>query len=688
MRALLGRPILLSLALLLGATSGLYAAATAQPDTDAKAGVGDDVSTSVLGNYLAGRFAKSAQDTRSAANFYSRALVRDPDNEVLLEQAFQMEMMSGNYDRAVPLAEQLVASHESHRMAHFLLGVTDFKNANYSTAETHFKAASENPIGELTSAIALGWTRLAAGNVDGALSALDLSRQPDWAQFYLRYHRALIADIAGRKDVARASYEKMFRQDSRTLRTSLAYAQHAAHYGDYKLARSILKEQANKSQGEMHPLIKELQHKVEALAQSQAGQGGAGNWGRSLVDLMKALDLDSSISARAKLAKEMGYTGSAGSMNTWLHEKLLAKYVRAGKIVKDADAGATASGDSVPLLVDKPIDGLAEVFYGLGEALTGEGGVSLGTVYLRLALDAKPDHAFALAALANAQETAHRFDDALSTYDKIPPGTPLQSAVDIRKAFDLSSLDRQDEAKKILVGLVAKDPTDVRPLEALGNIMRARKDYGDAVDYFSKAIAALPKGDQRLWGYYYARGTAYERLKNWPSAESDLKKALALAPDQPLVLNYLGYSWVDQGIHLKEGMSLIEKAVQLKPDDGYIVDSLGWAHFRQGNFKDAVRFLERAVEIKPEDPTLNDHLGDAFWRVGREREARFQWNQALSLDPEPEDAQKIKAKIDRGLDLGTNDVKKTKGGGEAQTSEQPLRRRTENKAGTQRPTVE
>ena len=168
--------------------------------------------------------------------------------------------------------------------------------------------------------------------------------------------------------------------------------------------------------------------------------------------------------------------------------------------------------------------------------------------------------------------------------------------------------------------------------------------------FHQSSIAVLNKSDSRHWGYYYARGTSYERLKNWPAAEADLKRALALAPDQPLILNYLGYSWVDQGKNLKEGMRLIEKAVQLKPDDGYIVDSLGWAHYKQGNFKEAVRFLERAVEIKPEDPTLNDHLGDAFWKVGREREARFQWSQALSLEPEPEDVDKIKAKLERGLD--------------------------------------
>ncbi len=597
MRASIGRLLTLMLGALALTAAGFFSQAPARSQDSASSGF-EDVTTSLLGNYLAGRFARAAQDTQFAADFYGRALSRDPANEVLLEQAFQMETMAGNWPRALPLAEKLAATQQSHRMSQFLLGVTAFKSGSYKKAEEHFKAASENPIGELTSAIARGWTRLAAGDASGALQAVDLPKQPDWAQFYLRYHRALIADIAGRKSDARVAYEKMFRQDSRTLRTSLAYAQHAARYGDLKLARQILKEQLDKSQSEPHPLVTEL---------------------------MKKLD----------------------------------------------------GNTRVPLLINSPVEGLAEVFYGLGEALTGEGGVSLGTIYLQLALNAKPDHAFALAALASAQEQARRYEDAIDTYDRIPPGSALQSAIDIRKAFNLNSLERTDEAKAILERLAEANPKDVRPVEALGNIMRGQKKYAEAVDYFTRALKIIGKTDKRHWGYYYARGTAYERMKNWPAAEADLKKALSLAPDQPLVLNYLGYSWIDQGINLKEGTKLIEKAVQLKPDDGYIVDSLGWAHFKQGNYKEAVRYLERAVEIKPEDPTLNDHLGDGYWQVGREREARFQWNQALSLNPEPEEVEKIKFKVERGLPPkaeARNTVKKR----EVRRYD-PSRRRSENK---------
>lgn len=526
---------------------------------------------SLYGNYLAGRFARADQDMESAASFYSRALERDPDNLSLLEQAFQMEVMAGNWANAVPLAERLAkVPQTSNRISQFLLGIVAFQNGKYDDAEANFKAAADNPIGELTGAVARGWTRLAAGDAKGALAAVDLKKQPDWARFYLEYHRAMIADIAGEHSIARAAYERMYEQDSRTLRTTLAYAQHAMSRGEFRLALKVLSSQVRPEQGEPHPLV--------------------------------------------------------------------------GALLQDIKHGKKSE-----LMITTPKDGLAEVFYGLGEALTGEGGVSLGTIYLQMALKVKPDHVFALAAMAGALENGNRNEDALSFYDRIPAGTPLQNAIDIRRAINLNALDKVSDAEKLLEGVTARDPRDLRPLETLGNIMRARKNYDGAITVFTRAIDIIGKPDGRHWTFFYARGTAYERTKNWPAAERDLKTALKLSPDEPLILNYLGYSWIDQGINIKEGTRLIEKAVQLKPDDGYIVDSLGWALFKQGKYKQAVRYLERAVELKPQDPTLNDHLGDAYWRVGREREARFQWSQALTLSPEPEDVVKIKTKLESGL---------------------------------------
>jgi Flp pilus assembly protein TadD len=148
---------------------------------------------------------------------------------------------------------------------------------------------------------------------------------------------------------------------------------------------------------------------------------------------------------------------------------------------------------------------------------------------------------------------------------------------------------------------------------------------------------------------FYFRGICYERSHQWPKAEADFKQALKLYPDQPHVLNYLGYSWIDKGMHLDEGMAMIKKAVEQRPDDGYIVDSLGWAYYKLGNYAEAVKHLQHAIELKPADPTINDHYGDALWRVGRKLDARYQWIHARDMKPDPDELAKIEAKLKHGL---------------------------------------
>jgi tetratricopeptide (TPR) repeat protein len=562
---------------------------------------------SLLGSYLAGRVARGQHDTAAAAEFYQRALAQDSDNNALIEQALAMYATEGRWEEALTLARQLVTSQPSYRMARLILGLSEAKAGRFGEAKEHFQAGGSGLMGELTSAMARAWMTLAEGNVKGAIEAIDGVKQAEWAQSYLRYHKALIYDAGGRRQEARALYERAFRSDPKSLRVTMAYAQHAAASGDAKLARSILDEYAKRSANGPHPVARALGEKLKA-------------------------------------------------------------------------------GEKVGLLIDDPVDGLAEVFYGLGEALSGEGGVSVGAVYLQMALYLRPQFPFALAALASLYENTKKYDAAIASYDRIPKGTPLQSAIDIRKALNLNQLERIDEAKTLLEHVAKDDPSDIRPLEALGNIMRGRKRYEEAVDYYTRAIALIGKPEKKHWTQYYARGTCYERIKKWPLAEADLQKAMQLSPDQPLVLNYLGYSWVDQNRNLKQGLSLIERAVQLKPDDGYIVDSLGWAHYRLGNVKEAVKYLERAVELRPEDPVLNDHLGDALWRVGRLQEARYQWEQALTLKPEAEEVDKIKRKLAKGLPARPQ-ARSAKRSREANRVD-ALKKRSETKLAPARPVVE
>ena len=317
--------------------------------------------------------------------------------------------------------------------------------------------------------------------------------------------------------------------------------------------------------------------------------------------------------------------------------------------VLKALADEIAEGKKVELIVTDAKEGMAEVFQGIGEALAGDGVIDAGQLYLQLALFVRPDFVVAQYALGELYDQLKNYEQANAAFERVPRESPLWLNAQLRKAYDLNSLERIGEAKALLVELVKAYPDDMRTYYTLGNLLRGNKEYAEAVDYYTKAIERLGPPEKTQWSVYYARGVCYERIKDWPKAEADLRKALELDPNQELTLNYLGYSWVDQSLNLKEGMDLIRRAVQLRPNDGYFVDSLGWAYYRQKDYDQAVKQLERAVELKPDDPVINDHLGDAYWHVGRQLEAKFQWKQALDLKPEAEEEVKIKKKLEVGL---------------------------------------
>jgi Flp pilus assembly protein TadD len=326
------------------------------------------------------------------------------------------------------------------------------------------------------------------------------------------------------------------------------------------------------------------------------------------------------------------------------------------------------AGKKLPLMVDTPQAGAAEVLYGLGAALGRRGGEDLGLIYLQLALYLAPSHSLTLLSLGDLYESMKKPELANKVYERVPLGSPLQRNAQIQLALNLDTLDRSDEAKASLEKLITANPSDLEAIMALGNVLRGRKQFAECADVYSKGVDTIAKPEKSNWVIYYFRGICLERAKQWAKAETDLKKSLELFPEQPHVLNYLGYSWIDQGINLDEGMRMIKRAVEQRADDGYIVDSLGWAYYRLGNNEDAVKQLERAVELKPEDPTINDHLGDAYWRIGRVLEARFQWSHARDLKPEPDDLAKIEVKLKSGLPDDTSSAadaehKKPGGGG-------------------------
>jgi tetratricopeptide (TPR) repeat protein len=525
---------------------------------------------SLLGAYLAARHARVHSDLTVAADYYKRALARDPGNETLVKQAFVVEAADGNMARAAELASEVLKREPNYLWARIFLGVREYKAGAKDKAETHFKAAATAPVGELTGSLARAWVKFSANDAKGALEIVEGIKAVDSAQYFYLLHKGLIADLAGERTTARAAYDKLIELDPKGFRALLAMTGHLSRGQDFEGARKALQRYISLTQGGNNPLVKAVQ----------------------------------------------------------------------------ADLSASRE---VPLLAANADQGLAEVFYSLGEQLAAEGRLDVGAMFLQIALDLRPGYENAQLMLASVQEVGRRFEVANATYASIAATSPLVSEVRIRQAMNLNRLERVDEAKSILDRLIAAEPSNIRPLTAAGDLMRAHKRFAEAVDYYTRAIKLIEKPTKQHSTYFYHRGAANERLKNWNAAEADLVRALELSPDDPLILNYLGYSWVDQNKNLKLGLQYIVKAVRLKKDDGYLVDSLGWAHYRLGDFKEAVKHLERACELAPQDPTINDHFGDSLWRVGRELEARFQWQQALSLKPEPEDEQKIRDKLVNGL---------------------------------------
>ncbi|HUG62503.1 MAG TPA: tetratricopeptide repeat protein [Methylomirabilota bacterium] len=308
------------------------------------------------------------------------------------------------------------------------------------------------------------------------------------------------------------------------------------------------------------------------------------------------------------------------------------------------------AGDRKPKpLVSTVHQGAAEILAGLGAAIARDDTGELAAVYLQFALSLDPRADLARITLAEIFERSKQFEKSIELLAGVPDNSPLKRNAEIQVGFDYNSLDKVDDARAHLGALVEEDPSDLEAVMALGNVLRVRKMFDEAAETYTRGIDTLDDPQPQHWTLYYNRGIAYERTDRWPLAEGDFKTALKLRPDQPLVLNYLGYSWVDKGMNYVEALDMIEKAVELEPTDGYIIDSLGWVYYKLGRYEEAVQQLERAVSLKANDPTINDHLGDAYWRVGRKLEARFQWSHARDLEPEPEDLEKILGKLTNGM---------------------------------------
>ncbi|MEO0829691.1 MAG: tetratricopeptide repeat protein, partial [Pseudomonadota bacterium] len=295
-------------------------------------------------------------------------------------------------------------------------------------------------------------------------------------------------------------------------------------------------------------------------------------------------------------------------------------------------------------------DGLAEVFYTVAGALNGEASDGYTLLYGRVAEYLRPDHTDAILLSASLLERMEQYDLATATYDRVGRDDPAFHNAEIGRAEALRRAGKPEAAIEVLTQLTETHGQLPNVHITLGDTLRQQERFDEATVAYDSAIELWPGETENHWIVYYARGITHERSDRWPLAEADFRKALELRPDQPQVLNYLGYSLVEMKTNLPEALAMIERAVEARPDSGYITDSLGWVLYRLGRYDEAVGHMERAAELMPVDPIVNDHLGDVYWAVGRKIEAEFQWKRALSFDPEEDEADRIRRKLEVGLD--------------------------------------
>lgn len=349
--------------------------------------------------------------------------------------------------------------------------------------------------------------------------------------------------------------------------------------------------------------------------------------------------------AHAQILSQLGRNEDALA----IIDGVLGRQLDPGVVALRADlaAGVAVAYDAV----DSPTAGMADIYHVIAGALLGEATDVYTLLYARAATYLAPENTQAVLMTAGLLDDLGQYELANQTYASVARDDPAFHSAELGRAAALRAAGRDEAAIEVLDALARSHPDLPLVHATRGDTLRQAKRFEDATYAYTRALDLYDTQDPALWFVHYTRGIAYHQLDNWPAAEADFRASLALQPQQPQVLNYLGYSLVERNEKLDEALAMIETAAAARPDNGAIIDSLGWVMFQLGHYQEAVDHLELAASLEPVDPIINDHLGDGYWAVGRKTEARFQWQRALSLAPESASAARIRNKLDRGLDM-------------------------------------
>lgn len=522
---------------------------------------------SVTGSYLAGRQALDQLSTGEAARYFNQAAQSDWDNPVLVERSFIAFAANGEIGQSSQVAKRLIELVGQNELAELVVATEALKERRYSATESALATISQDTFTGITAGILRAWALVGEKRYDEA-DALLVKLGDTGLEDFLVFHRALMAEVAGRKDKAIELAAKAFENEPYVARMVEVYARMLANAGRFDEASEVIA--SFEDQGLTHPLVTVVKQAVEAKR-------------------------------------------------------------RPGVFASNVQIGAS------------------EMFHGIGVALSRDGSKDLALVFLRLGHYLDPNADVVGLAVGALLDSEGQHEAANKIYDAVPSSSSMKPTAVVRVAQNLDAMGDRAEALRRLRNIVATRPEDLDAVSVLGDLLRYDEQYVEAVEAYTTALEITGGDSPADWRFYYVRGIANERAKLWPAAEADFLKALDLNPDQPSVLNYLGYSWIDMDMHLDEALEMIEKAVDAQPQDGYIVDSLGWAFYKLDRIDEAVETLERAVMLRPNDAEINDHLGDAYWKAGRRLEAQFQWKVAKSVDEVGNVAERVGPKLLDGL---------------------------------------
>ena len=480
------------------------------------------------------------------------------------------------------------------------------------------------------------------GNIDKAVKYANMAREKGDKNNFIDVINAVYAFKQGDYKNARKRLNKIDEKTYKTLIDPLFNAWSFVGENDYNKAIEELKKI---SMAEEMQTVYKLHYGL--IAEYFGYESKAENFYKDIIS-----DTSSDMSFRA-LQIISNFFVRQGQKDRAIN--LITKYYGSSnmkEMLSSLNDKIKASDEKIEPLVKTANIGVSEVF--LEVALLFKAvpvGYDYAQMYMAISQYFNPENDIAKIAMADIYEERQMLDQANAYYDAINKKSEMYYPAQIKKANNLSSEKRYDEAISVLRKLLKKNPKNIQVLSNLGDILRISNNQQEAIKYYKEAINSIFYESEKHWPIYYALAISYDRNNEWNKAEENLKKALKLSNRHPQVLNYLGYTWLKNNEHIDKAASFILEAYEKEPNDGVIIDSLGWVYLKTGDYKNAIAYLEKASELNPQNAIISDHLGDAYWLGGRKNEAVFLWKQALTQKEENEElnAKKVKHKIQNGL---------------------------------------